>query len=169
MQMGKVVSRLALPLAVAGAAAALSGCQSMRDAMGATKAPPDEFTVMTAAPLIVPPDYNLQPPKPGAAPRNMQDPSTQARTALYSVTPEVAAAQLPGTYSEGERMILAKSGAANTDPSVRQQISRETHYEVGDPGLTDRVLSGATVGAAPAPAPAPATNSTPPAGGGGTQ
>lgn len=155
MQMGKAVTRIALSFAIVGTAGALSGCQSFRDAMGASKAPPDEFTVVTAAPLIVPPDFNLQPPRPGEAPRNIQDPSAQARAALYSVTSDAAAAQLPNTYSDAEKTLLARSGAANTDPAVRQQISRETHYEAGDPALTDRVLSGNSGIPAPAPAPAP--------------
>ena len=105
--------------------------------------------MLTTAPLIVPPDYNLRPPQPGAAPRTAQDPSAQARAALYSGTPEAAAAALPSTYSEGEKMLLARSGASTVDPAIRQTISSETGYEIAEPGLTDRVLAGPS---APAPA-----------------
>jgi len=154
MQTGTVVSRLALALVLAGTASVLSGCGGLRDALGGGKAPPDEFTVVTAAPLIVPPDYNLRPPQPGAASRNTQDPAAQARAALYSETPEAAAAAMGSTYSDGEKTLLARSGAANVDPSIRQTISTETGYESSDPNLTDRVLSGSS---APAPAPDAAT------------
>ena len=53
-----------------GVAVALIGCQSIREAAGVTKSPPDEFAVVTKAPLVIPPDFNLKPPKPGAAPTN---------------------------------------------------------------------------------------------------
>jgi hypothetical protein len=159
-----VLSRVALSLAVAGTAGALAGCQSLGEAMGASKAPPDEFAVLTAAPLIVPPDYNLRPPEPGAPSRNQQDPSSQARAALYSGTSDAAAAALGSTFSDGEKTLLARSGAANVDPSIRQTLATETRYDSGDPTLTDRVLSGGGGSAAPAPAPtepAPAPATTP--------
>jgi hypothetical protein len=164
MQIGTIVSRVALSLAVAGTAAALSGCSSVREAMGGTKAPPDEFAILTAAPLIVPPDYNLRPPQPGAPARNAADPSNQARAALYSGSSEAAAAALGSTYSDGEKALLARSGAANVDPAIRRTIAAETRYESSDPTLTDRVLSNGG-GAAPAPAPAPAATepASPPA------
>ena len=53
-------------LALCGAALAVSGCSSMRDAAGLTKRSPDEFAVSTKAPLVIPPDFNLRPPMPGA-------------------------------------------------------------------------------------------------------
>jgi hypothetical protein len=163
-----VLSRLALSLALAGTAAALSGCSSIRDAMGGTKAPPDEFAILTAAPLIVPPDYNLRPPEPGAPARNQADPATAARSALYTGSPEAAAAALGSTYSDGEKSLLARSGASNVDPSIRRTIATETRYDSGDPTLTDRVLSGGGGAAQPAPAPAapapaPAASATTPA------
>jgi len=40
----------------------LMGCEGIRQATGAAKLPPDEFTVLTKAPLVLPPDYNLRPP-----------------------------------------------------------------------------------------------------------
>jgi hypothetical protein len=56
--------------ALGGMAFVLVGCDSIREAAGVTKEPPDEFAVVTKAPLVMPPDYNLRPPKPGAAPTN---------------------------------------------------------------------------------------------------
>ena len=53
---------------LAGAVFALVGCDSIRSAAGVSKSAPDEFAVVTKAPLIIPPDYNLRPPKPGAPP-----------------------------------------------------------------------------------------------------
>jgi Protein of unknown function (DUF3035) len=39
---------------------ALSGCESTKSALGLNKVTPDEFRVVTKAPLIVPPDYALR-------------------------------------------------------------------------------------------------------------
>ena len=47
------------------AAVGLAGCSSTRQALGMTKVTPDEFRVVTKAPLVVPPDYSLRPPAPG--------------------------------------------------------------------------------------------------------
>ena len=51
-------------LAVAGIAMLTSGCGIGR-AVGGGKNAPDEFAIATKAPLVVPPDYSLRPPKPG--------------------------------------------------------------------------------------------------------
>jgi len=45
----------------------LAGCNSTRSALGMTKVTPDEFRVVTKAPLVVPPDYSLRPPAPRRA------------------------------------------------------------------------------------------------------
>lgn len=57
------------------AAAGLGGCQSTRQALGMTKVTPDEFRIVTKAPLVVPPDYALRPPAPGEP----RPPGTAAR------------------------------------------------------------------------------------------
>ncbi|MFM8991813.1 MAG: DUF3035 domain-containing protein, partial [Alphaproteobacteria bacterium] len=60
----------------------LGGCTETRRAVGWEKAPPDEFKILTRAPLAMPPDYGLRPPTPGA-PRPQEGSTTdQARTAI---------------------------------------------------------------------------------------
>ena len=66
-----------------------------------TKQPPDEFAVLTKAPLVVPPDYNLRPPKPGAAPTNQTDPTDSAQSALFGSDPATVAASMPGQFQPG--------------------------------------------------------------------
>jgi hypothetical protein len=108
---------------IVGLSFALSNCQSVREATGVAKLAPDEFTVLTKAPLIVPPDYNLRPPQPGAADRNLSSPADMARNALFQQQDAAtAAARLGQDYSSGERMLLARTGASLADPSIRQQI-----------------------------------------------
>lgn len=122
MALSRNVSRLTMIAAVAGLGVALSGCQSVREATGVAKLAPDEFTILTKAPLIVPPDYNLRPPQPGAADRNMGSPVDEARDALFQEDPNAAAAALGDGYSDAERQLLARSGGSIADPSIRQQI-----------------------------------------------
>ena len=47
-------------------AAGVSGCSSTSKALGMTKVTPDEFRVVTKAPLVLPPDYSLRPPGCGS-------------------------------------------------------------------------------------------------------
>ena len=64
----------------------LSGCDSLRRDAGLTKQSPDEFAVVTKAPLIIPPDFNLHPPAPGAPPLNQQGPTNFAQAALFETS-----------------------------------------------------------------------------------
>ena len=46
---------------------ALAGCSgSVQESLGLGKRQPDEFQVVRRAPLVLPPDFNLRPPEPGA-------------------------------------------------------------------------------------------------------
>src|SRR5580692_10478145 len=95
-----------LRFAVLGASlAVVAACSSLRDEAGLTKQSPDEFAVTTKAPLIVPPDFNLHPPSPGAAPLNQTDPTSSAEVAMFSTNdPTTVAASMSGSYTAGERM-----------------------------------------------------------------
>ena len=119
---------------------ALAGCESVKDSMGGSKLAPDEFAVMPRAPLIMPPDYNLHPPKPGSRLANLPDPSDQARASLYPNNPAAAAATLAGSFSNGERLLLAYAGAVNADSSIRQRLAAEAGYEDQGAGFSDKVL-----------------------------
>ena len=131
---------------------ALSACDSLRQEAGLTKQSPDEFAVTTKAPLIIPPDFNLRPPSPGAAPLNQTDPTSSAEVAMFSSgDPATVAAQMQGNYSPGERMLLANAGVQNTDPTIRAQLqSDEKSMQGADSSFTDRIL-GSPAKAAPTP------------------
>jgi hypothetical protein len=62
----------------------VGGCAqgSVQEALGMSKRAPDEFAVVKRAPLIVPPDFELRPPEPGAPRPNIGRTSDQARVAL---------------------------------------------------------------------------------------
>src|ERR1700754_1161865 len=144
--------RRASVLALIGAAGlSLSACESIRDAAGQGKDSPDGFAVTTKAPLVVPPDFNLRPPSPGAAPLNQTDPTSAAEAAMFTSTdPNTVAAQMQGNYTPGEKMLLANAGVQNADPTVRAELqSDEKNMQGADPGFTDRIL-GSPAKAGPA-------------------
>lgn len=61
-----------------------AGCSTFTQAMGGGKNSPDEFAVVTKAPLVIPPDFSLRPPKPGAARPQERNVADAARDAVFS-------------------------------------------------------------------------------------
>jgi hypothetical protein len=62
---GRRVAAAVSAVCLAGALA-LSGCTGVKRAIGLDPTMPDEFEVVQRAPLTIPPDFDLRPPKPGA-------------------------------------------------------------------------------------------------------
>lgn len=149
------VSMVLRTAALSATALLLLGCQGFNQALGTAKQAPDEFTVMTKAPLILPPDYNLRPPLAGAPDRNQRNPDDEARAALFATQdPQAAAAALGPNFSDAEKAILAKSGGANADPAVRQQISSDSGYSDQGDAFANKVLYPQAQAPAAAAAPA---------------
>ncbi len=145
-------TRIARLAALAGLALSMTACDSIREAVGVTKEAPDEFAVVTKAPLIIPPDYNLRPPQPGLAPLNQVSPTESAQAALYSDDPKTVASTISGNYSDGEKMLMAQTGAAAANDSIRQQIAADNSgTQSTDETFTDQLLfgGGSKVGDAP--------------------
>ncbi|MDP3676896.1 MAG: DUF3035 domain-containing protein [Novosphingobium sp.] len=98
---------------------ALSGCGSSglfnRDR-------PDEFAVSRQAPLVIPPDFSLAPPSPGAPRPQDNDASSQALDALFGG---------PAPRSAVEKDALGRAGASAA--GIRSTV--------GDPG-TNTVAKG---------------------------
>ncbi|MEL6111792.1 MAG: DUF3035 domain-containing protein [Pseudomonadota bacterium] len=91
----------------------LGGCS----ALGGKNAP-DEFAITTKAPLVVPPDYALRPPKPGESRPQELSTSERAQQVLLGDT----SAAPP---SEGEVLLLRKSGAVSADRNIRNVLAAE--------------------------------------------
>ena len=124
-----------------GSAALLMGCQSVRDAAGLGKQGPDEFAVVTKQPLVIPPEYNLRPPRDGAPPTNQIQPTDSAQSALFDTDPAAAAKLVQGDFSQAEKLLLAQANAASTDPSIRQEVASDGRaMEPADDSFTQQVL-----------------------------
>ena len=63
----------------------LPGCEGVRKQFGMGKSSPDEFRVVSRAPLTMPPDFGLRPPDPGAARANEGTATNQARQAVFKI------------------------------------------------------------------------------------
>lgn len=100
------------------AAMGLAGCQSTRKALGMSKVTPDEFRVVTKAPLVVPPEYALRPPAPGEPRPQELQPESAARMALLGE-------REAETRSAGEKLLVAKAGADQADPLIRYVVDDE--------------------------------------------
>ncbi len=119
---------------------ALSGCGEVRSALGYDKQAPDEFAVVARAPLSVPPNFQLRPPKPGA--ERPQEPRKRhgARDLIVGRTGTTSAASpQAGTSGDGEIRRLLGTGEAN--PDIRELVNRETAaFVYADEFLIDKIL-----------------------------
>ena len=115
-------------------AIALAGCSSIKDTLGASKYPPDEFMVVAKTPLIIPPQYNLHPPGiTNPQPRKI-DTSELAMRALFP-DPESTEAGI----SKAEAILLNASGPNIDEPGSRSNTG--TFDDVVDKGsLTEDIL-----------------------------
>lgn len=140
MSATKTITLLAV---IAAASAATTGCGGIARAAGANKVSPDEFRVVTQAPLTLPPDYSLRPPRPGE-PRPQENTGDDARATLFGQ--DTAA-----TATGGERQLVSEAGATSTDPNIRDTIDFESQGVVHrNQGFVDRLLSFNGSGAPPA-------------------
>ena len=118
-------------LAILPLGMALSSCTGVKEQLGLTKSAPDEFTVVTKAPLIIPPDLTLRPPRPGASGPGDAQARERARRALVGAEEEEPSPAAPETAaqpdpSRAETVFLKKAGADEADPRIRTVIRRET-------------------------------------------
>jgi len=128
--------------------AATAGCQSTKQALGMQKVVPDEFRVVTKAPLVVPPEYALRPPAPGEPRPQELQPESAARQALLG---QRAAAQ----RSQGETILVTRAGGDRADPLARYVVDDEFgDIAYKEKTFADRIMfwRGPNEGSAPTPA-----------------
>jgi hypothetical protein len=127
----------------------LSGCTDLKRALGMEKVVPDEFAVVQGAPLAMPPDFSLRPPKPGAPPSQEVSPTEQARQTIFRAGDQRQAA-LPDAdkRSAGENDLLRQAGAANAPRDIRETIARDATQapQPVDESFIDKLLFWRTPG-----------------------
>jgi hypothetical protein len=112
---------------LAAGAATLAGCGStgLFD-----RERPDEFAVQRQAPLVVPPDFNLVPPAPGAPRPSDNTASQQALDALFGG---------PAPRSGVETSALDQAGSAA--PGIRSQVGDTDTHTVDKGAVTRNIIS----------------------------
>ena len=127
-------------LLLVGGALLLAGCESgggLARTFGLTRDAPDEFLVTTRAPLSLPPDYNLRPPRPGAA--RPQDVSEQRQAEQILVPQSALAGPASGATSAGQSALLQQTGPS-APGDIRRRVDREARLDKADDGFIDRLL-----------------------------
>ena len=89
---------------------------------------PDALAVARAAPLVVPPDFALRPPVPGAPRPQEADSSTLALQAMFGG---------PADRSASEKGALDAAGVARADPGIRSTAG-DPNTVVADKGAATR-------------------------------
>jgi hypothetical protein len=137
-KVGRLVRPISLlALAVFGLAACDSS--SLRRSLGLDSRGPDEFRVVSRAPLDVPPDYGLRPPQPGAARPNELSVREQAKQTVFGA--DAASVKIVTGRTTGESSLLSKAGAVDLDSGIRETVNRESaQLAQVDRSLTDRLI-----------------------------
>ena len=129
--------RLALDkkLVVAVVALAALGVTGCAKSGYKNKNSPDEFAISRNAPLVVPPDFTLAPPKPGAPRALGVDSQTQANEALFGPGAK------PPPKSASEQQLLDKAGATKPDPGARSDAGNMSSTMVDKGAFVQELLA----------------------------
>jgi hypothetical protein len=116
----------------------LAGCSGdeLTRTFGLTRDAPDEFRVTTRAPLSMPPDFSLRPPRPGASRPQEQSQRLQAEAAL---TPDVELGAGTGGSSPGQQALVQAAGPP-APSDIRARIDTDTTLDAPSRSFADRLM-----------------------------
>ncbi len=121
-------------LGVAALGIVATGCASNGGALGSTKNAPDEFAVVTKAPLTLPPDFALRPPRPGDPRPQEKSPSERAKQLMLGD-------ETKAPPSDGELALIQSAGALTVDSNIRAILAAENGgWAEKDDSLSNRVM-----------------------------
>src|SRR4051812_19918882 len=128
-----------LRLAALAGALGLAACSGdeLTRTFGLTRDAPDEFQVTTRAPLSMPPDFTLRPPRPGASRPQELTQRQQAEAALVPDTLSAGDARAAGTPGQ-QALVRAAGGPAPAD--IRSRVDSEAALDTPSRSFTDRLL-----------------------------
>ncbi|KUO50871.1 MAG: hypothetical protein APF78_06410 [Sphingomonadales bacterium BRH_c3] len=118
---------LKTPILLIATSALLAGCSS---GGFLDRERPDEFAVQRQAPLVVPPDFNLVPPAPGAPRPTEGTASGQALEALFGG---------PAPRSQVETSAIDRAGAA--EPGIRSSVGDPETNTVAKGSVTRDIIA----------------------------
>ncbi|MBV8199408.1 MAG: DUF3035 domain-containing protein [Acidobacteria bacterium] len=104
---------------------------------GFTRDAPDEFRVTTRAPLSMPPDYTIRPPRPGASRPQEQSERFQAEEAL---APQMAlSGPTRSGMTPGQAALDAQAGP-QPPTDIRARVDSEAQLDRPSQTFTDRLM-----------------------------
>ena len=119
---------------VAGGAMLLASCGGLGSVLNRER--PDEFAVQRQAPLVVPPDFELVPPAPGAPRPTEGTAAQQALEALFGG---------PAPRSDSERSMLNAAGSDRVAMGARS-VAGDPLTVVVDKGAVTQAIVAAPEG-----------------------
>ncbi|MEE2981072.1 MAG: DUF3035 domain-containing protein [Pseudomonadota bacterium] len=129
--------------ALAGAAClvalslSLSGCENVKQQLGLGKSAPDEFNVVTRAPLTLPPDYSLRPPDSTA----LGPQETTVQQQVWQILSGSEAGASDSQATAGEMALLSHAGAKEAMSDIRQVLNDENAiYADEDQAFVDSLI-----------------------------
>jgi hypothetical protein len=121
------------------ACTSLIACEQVtRENLGLAKQAPDEFSVVTRAPLSVPPDFSLRPPRPGASRPMEISTRDNARQTVFGVNDIDRDTGVARTNAADADSFLGKIGANQADPNIREQL--DTAEPVDNRSTAEKLL-----------------------------
>lgn len=123
-----MMRKFAPVILLTGAATLLSACGGGDGVFNRER--PDEFAVQRQAPLVVPPDFTLTPPTPGAPRPAEGTASEQALDALFGG---------PAARSRVETSVLDRAGSAA--PGIRSQVGDNDTNTVAKGRVTRDIIA----------------------------
>ena len=125
-------------LALIAACTVLAGCEgdSIYRNLGLIHDAPDEFSVTTRAPLAMPPDYSLPPPRPGA-PRPQEQ--SERQKAEQALVPQMALGGPPAANSGGQQALVQAAGPP-VGPGIRSEVDAESLQDRPHEGFFDKLM-----------------------------
>ncbi len=138
-----LVPRLVMLAAAAALMGSLGACSGIKQSLGLDKQAPDEFSVVARAPLELPPDYSLRPPRAGTLRPQDLTPTETARNTVFRATDDKAAAVAVPQAGQtvGEAALLRQAGAEKADPNIRRIVNQEnTRYLETDRSFIDTLV-----------------------------
>src|SRR4051812_28306850 len=127
-----------LRLAALAGALGLAACSGdeLTRTFGLTRDAPDEFQVTTRAPLSMPPDFSLRPPRPGASrPQEL----TQQQQAEAALVPDTLSARNGAAATPGQQALVQAAGRP-APADIRSQVDSEAALDTPNRSFADRLL-----------------------------
>lgn len=130
-----VVRQRLMAVSLVAAAGLLAGCgDTVRQTLGIDRSVPDEFAVVSRAPLSMPPSERLPEPDPGAPRPQEGTASDRGRAVVMGgadgstvfTTAATPATQTASGLTPAEAALVSRSGADRADPNIRRTLNQES-------------------------------------------